>query len=128
MTARSCLSSPMRPRQSKSSRMSASESALRLAGRFSVTTATDPSVSKPRFSYSISCPPALMPAVLWVVLIVSDPLRELGAHLAERVKVGVELHGDHALVLPVVVTEDIAPALQTRSSEAEYTTPLIVKF
>src|ERR1035437_4752727 len=112
MTARSCLSSPMRPRQSKSSRMSASERALRLAGRFSVTTATDPSVSKPRCSYSISCPPVLMPAVLWVVLIVSDPLRELGAHLAERVKVGVELQGDHALVLPVVVTEDIAPARQ----------------
>src|SRR5512140_2616550 len=112
MTARSCRSSPMRPKQSRSSFMSPSDRALRRAGRFSVTTATDPSVSKRRFSYPISCPPALMAAVLWVVLIVSDPFRELGAHLAERLEVGVELQGDHALVLAVVVPEDVAPVRQ----------------
>jgi hypothetical protein len=44
-----------------------------------------------------------------MVPFVSAPLGELSAHLAEVAKVGVELEGDHALVLPVVVTEDIAP-------------------
>src|SRR6266508_149938 len=53
-----------------------------------------------------------VPAVLRVILFVSGPLGEGGAHLAERTKVGVELESDHALVLPVVVTEDVPPIRQ----------------
>src|SRR6266545_221766 len=126
MIARSSLFSPIRPRQSKSSRMRPNERALRLLGRFSVTTATESSVSKQRFSYLITSPfpgassavPSprhtifsnlLMPAILRIVLIVSAPLGELSAHLGKIAKVGIELEGDHALVLPVVVTEDVAP-------------------
>src|ERR1039458_3588075 len=115
MTARSCLSSPMRPRQSSNSRMSASERAFRLAGRFSVTTATEPYLSKQRLSYPICrlLPRlSLVPAILREVLFVGGPLGELDAHLAEGMEVGVELQGDHALVLTVVVPEDIAPVRQ----------------
>src|ERR1017187_2555455 len=117
MTARTCLSSPMRPRQSSSSRMSASDRALRLAGRFSVTTATGPSVSKQGLSYPIGrllSRLSLVPAILRKVFFVSDPLGELDAHLAEGMEVGVELQRDHALVLTVVVPEDIAPIRQSQ--------------
>ena len=120
--------------------MSASERAFRLAGRFSVTTATDPSVSKPRCLVRHLTPSGLaltlVPAILREVLFVSDPLGELDAHLAERMEVGVELEGDHALVLAVVVPEDDSArsasvsasmarlssklsAIQTRSSGTE---------
>src|SRR6266508_417170 len=53
-----------------------------------------------------------MSAVLRVILFVPDPLGELGAHFAETAKVGVELESDDALILPVVVTEDIPPVRQ----------------
>src|SRR6266545_4392861 len=53
-----------------------------------------------------------MSAVLRVILFVPDPLGKLGADFAETAKVGVELESDHALILPVVVTEDIPPVRQ----------------
>src|SRR6266511_2148738 len=53
-----------------------------------------------------------MSAVLRVILFVPDPLGKLGADFAETAKVGVELESDDALILPVVVTEDIPPVRQ----------------
>src|SRR6266496_1448125 len=53
-----------------------------------------------------------MPAMLRVVLLVSGSLGEMSAHLGQAAKVGVELESDHALVLTVVITEDIAPIRQ----------------
>src|ERR1700687_289470 len=53
--------------------------------------------------------PSLVPAILRDALFVSDPLGELDSHLAEGMEVGVELQGDDALVLAVVVPEEEAP-------------------
>ena len=53
-----------------------------------------------------------MPAVLRVVLLVSDLPGKGSAKLGQSAEIGIELEGDHALVLPVVVTEDIAPVRQ----------------
>src|SRR5512138_2560453 len=55
-----------------------------------------------------------MSPVLRVVLFVSDPLRKLSAHLTETLKVVIELDGDHALILSVVVAEDEAPVRERR--------------
>src|SRR5512136_3083741 len=56
-----------------------------------------------------------MPAVLRVVLLVSDLPREGSAKLGQSAEVGIELEGDDALVLPVVVTEGIPAFRQLQS-------------